>query len=823
MPFVPRSISVVPVADDLLRDASPKPVIDSLVESFAGGVCGLPEGPLNFAELLQRLGKAHDEELAGLRQENKRLRGGGDVLRSFEDPRERLATQQLGPERPPTRAPDDGLHEPLGEPQHLPEQVLDVQPLLKVNSSMNSPAIQNQVQPLLEKDTSKGSKAFQPFLEKDISRNSVASVVSELPGNLSGEPLGLQAMLEQDERTRKQPAILLALRGTDDKFLLKSIFQLWAKDVAQVRKALTFSLRKSWEPSCNEEIIEDMRRQSVANLDVAKAISRNCPDTETGGRGGFYNRMGSARHSGSGQRTSLNFRGESVFLHVSFANWIILRPGGSIRMAWEILGALMLFVDIVMVPLSAFELERSPFIATLDWLTLTFWSLDIILSCISGYDENRTGRTVMDLKKILRHYARTWLAMDLFIVVPDWVLTIVQLNSGASGSAANSARVLRAGRTLRTVRLLRLMKLQRILAMLRDRIVSEVMLVVVNIWKLVAMLLVVNHFLAATWYTIGNISSSFDGASWVDGFADADISYRYTTALHWSLTQFTPGSMSVEARNTGERAFTIVVLVSGLVIFSSFVSSITASMTQIRNMSDSKTEQFWLLRRYLRQRNVPSHLSFRVLRYVEYACREQSHLVKQERVAVLTTLSDQLRGELMYEISFSVLLGHPLFEHLSKASAHTMHRLSSVAFSQKSLAAKDELFTAGVSCSTMHTVVSGELLYKKAYYVGRDASDQIALAQDWLCEPAMWTSWITLGVARALTECKLIVINVEKFEAELKTDALAWTLLQDYAMMYVQWLNGRSCGHLSDIQSHDSDWDLLASLVNSDDVTRQVS
>merc|ERR1719163_1778554 len=98
-----------------------------------------------------------------------------------------------------------------------------------------------------------------------------------------------------------------------------------------------------------------------------------------------------------------------------------------------------------------------------------------------------------------------------------------------------------------------------------------------------------------------------------------------------------------------------MVLLFGLVLFSSFISSITASMTQLRNLEGDKSKQFWLLRRYLRQNGINTNLSWRILRYVEFACGEQKNLVPESKIWVLQLLTHQLRHELNYAVSFSIL------------------------------------------------------------------------------------------------------------------------------------------------------------------------
>merc|ERR1719480_733486 len=123
---------------------------------------------------------------------------------------------------------------------------------------------------------------------------------------------------------------------------------------------------------------------------------------------------------------------------------------------------------------------------------------------------------------------------------------------------------------------------------------------------LMVMILAVNHIVTCLWLTIGVAGKNSGGPNWIDAHLDGSdgIGYRYTTALHWSLTQFTPASMDVFPHNYGERTAAITVLIMGLMIFSSFISSITASMTQLRAMQGQNSREIWNLRRYMKHRKV---------------------------------------------------------------------------------------------------------------------------------------------------------------------------------------------------------------------------
>ena len=100
-------------------------------------------------------------------------------------------------------------------------------------------------------------------------------------------------------------------------------------------------------------------------------------------------------------------------------------------------------------------------------------------------------------------------------------------------------------------------------------------------WKIFqsVTLSLVNHVVACIWVALGTTDSA-GGTWWGEkyGTADADdVPYQYLTSLHWSLTQFTPASIDVRPVNSVERAVVVVVIVLGMVIFSSFVSLITSA------------------------------------------------------------------------------------------------------------------------------------------------------------------------------------------------------------------------------------------------------
>ncbi|CAE7555023.1 eag [Symbiodinium sp. CCMP2592] len=191
--------------------------------------------------------------------------------------------------------------------------------------------------------------------------------------------------------------------------------------------------------------------------------------------------------------------------------------------------------------------------------------------------------------------------------------------------------------------------------------------------------------------------------------------------MHWSLTQFTPASMEISARNTGERVFSIMILFFALIVFSSVIGQVTSSMMSLQNMQASSRKQFWLLRRFLNARKVPKKSRSRIIRFLEQRVPKESQKVQQRDIKILSLLSEPLKDLLAWELHRRLLGRHRLFYILHGAIEAMMMRVCSVAVSESTLAEQDELFRAGESASHMTFVLSGHFHYQPG---ARDVSQR---------------------------------------------------------------------------------------------------
>jgi len=493
--------------------------------------------------------------------------------------------------------------------------------------------------------------------------------------------------------------------------------------------------------------------------------------------------------------------------------------GSNLRICWDVMSAALLFYDLAMIPLIAFNPPDTDFTRSMDLITSCFWTFDIAMSVSTGIVQG--GAVVLERRKIAKNYMRTWLGLDIAVVVPDWVFTILSM-AGLSGSEGSSAGLLRALRIMRISRLLRLAKLQRLFGMLQDRIDSELTFICVTIIKLLLLIFVLNHLVASVWYLIGDSIRKEGHVNWIDTIpGPMSLDNHYTTAVHWSLCMFTPGAMDIQPQNSHERSFAIIVLLFGLVIFSSFLSSITAAVAQLKAKNADHSNDSWMLRRYLRQRNVESSLTFRILRHVEYVLQKEGrNVVAANKVWALTLLSPNLLSELTYEVQFSCLSVHPLLWHMTSLSAAAMKQeLARLALSQRSLAATDVLYEMGTSATHMHIIIGGSLVYTSQgalFDLGENSPDIRLRSDDWLCEPVMWTAWFHRGNATAQSEVELVSIDAISFIKALQGHTVHGEV-QHYAENYIQMLSSIPRKRLTDVNTLSVD-DLAGFLYDGDQV-----
>jgi len=423
-------------------------------------------------------------------------------------------------------------------------------------------------------------------------------------------------------------------------------------------------------------------------------------------------------------------------------------------------------------------------------VTACFWSTDMILTCFRGYHHD--GKVVMEPYSVIHHYVRSWFGPDLVIVLCDWgsLILFYLVENADSSNTIRFLRFAKAGRVIRVMGILRFVKFIRVLEDYIQTRLSESKRLILRVASLVFGILYLNHFVACIWYLVGTQAPSDTGLRWTsdytaDGFLDRTPGYRYTTTLHWSVSQMTLGAIEINCQNTAERICNVSCLIFGLLFGSTLVSSLSATMVEFQMMRNGIRQRMRTLRQYLRDNQVGVGVSLRVQRQVAERLSAKTTITDKD-VAVLDLLTLSLRAELRFEIFTRHVTLHPLFRMWGTLDETMLRRLCNVALDFIFLRASDELFVPGVAQDEAYMVVSGKVRYTidPDSMLVQDKVVDYVQERSWLCEASLWSYWIHVGTAEVATTAQLLVVQADGVVEVLQIRHIARDLTLAYAHQF---------------------------------------
>jgi len=480
-----------------------------------------------------------------------------------------------------------------------------------------------------------------------------------------------------------------------------------------------------------------------------------------------------------GRKESMRTGQDNEFIKLHIA------PNSQFRMCWDFASGVLVAWDVFSVPLWAFKLSKNFFSEGMGILALVFWSVDLVLNFFTAF--YKKGHLVTRRREIALHYVRTWFLIDIVVVLSDWLLLFLE------GFGSSYLQFLKGVRTIRVLRLLRVIKLQAILNKLYDLIDNEYTFIFVDLVKMLMFIFVLNHVIACGWFWVGKKGHENGYAAWVYwqnmNYLREAVAFQYTTSLHWSLTQFTPASMDVVARNVLERLYSIIVLLFAMVGFSSIVGTVTSSMTCLRTMKNDKQKAFWTLRRYLKQKGISADLTHRMTKYLEHQVVTEEKMIQVVSVKLLSKISEQLAEELALEMKGPIIEQHPFFNILNNDMRVVSMRLCHTGLKSKQLAAGDLLFPVGEEALSAFVVKSGALAYMTSW--GGHLRPDL-YAGEWIAEAILWTRWRFHGTCHSAAPTELLVLEAEQFVRVMGAHPVSWSFAVNYGRKFVDYLNTRT-------------------------------
>mmetsp|Transcript_56370 Transcript_56370/g.132168 ORF Transcript_56370/g.132168 Transcript_56370/m.132168 type:complete len:1057 (+) Transcript_56370:78-3248(+) len=475
--------------------------------------------------------------------------------------------------------------------------------------------------------------------------------------------------------------------------------------------------------------------------------------------------------------------------------FLVMDPNSRVHMLYDMISLIVLFYDLTVIPfLLAWDMVFEGAIQFISVCTVVFWTFDVSVNMLTAITVD--GRLQKNLGMIFRSYLRTWLVLDLTIVVSDWgSMILTRFFADENSKTGGSVKILRLAKLSRLVRILamfRILKFVRVMEDFLDRTAAEGYRLAIKIVAILMVIAWVTHMISCGWFAVGRLPSD-TGLHWTDSNSFLDISseepvYQYFASLHWAVAQVTLGSMGIACLNSFEHSFNVVCLIFGLLFGSTLISSLSATMVQFQMLRNGRAQKMQMLRKFLQDYRVDLHISFQVQKQIQDRLQSKEKLSDKD-VPELRLLSASLFADLKLAMYQRHICQHALFNLWFRLDPSRFKRLCVEGLDYTSLRPGDELFQPGVQADACaYIFVEGTVKYEQDPSSSPVKHNMAASVEKnaVICEAALWSQWVHVGkvTATGTTASMVLKVEGEEVSALMKFNIIVADIIRQYAQNF---------------------------------------
>ena len=244
------------------------------------------------------------------------------------------------------------------------------------------------------------------------------------------------------------------------------------------------------------------------------------------------------------------------------ARWLIM-PHSNKRFVWDMVATMLTFFIAISLPFRiAFVGDSSLGWSIVDFAIDIFFMIDIPLTFRSAYIDSNNSKLVTDPWQIARHYARTWLVLDIVASFPwDWVTPPygvlhfrepIDTSTGSGAGTTQLSSMLRLFKLLKLLRLLRVARLLQLLGRIEERMmVAAASQSTLRLFNLLILLLFFSHWQGCFQFLIASFDTTVDGNgtsmivhpdAWIvrAEIVDAPPFHQWSWSFYHAMTQVRP-------------------------------------------------------------------------------------------------------------------------------------------------------------------------------------------------------------------------------------------------------------------------------------------
>ena len=268
--------------------------------------------------------------------------------------------------------------------------------------------------------------------------------------------------------------------------------------------------------------------------------------------------------------------------------------------------------------------------------------IDIIITCFTAFiDEDE--RIVKNHKKIIVTYLKSTFLLDLFSILPFWLL-----DNGQKTGILKLTSLPKIHRLLKTCKLFRVNKMAgkhnsyKVTKFFNDKI--KLSHNIQRLFVFIIVFLLLNHLCACFWLLMAKLQD-LNPDTWVVRLGYADISNfdLYLICFYWTLTTVTTvGYGDVTAGTTIERIYNLIIMGFGVILYSFAIGSLSSIVDSMDQKKAEMNQKLEILYNIKKDFNLGQDIYDKVRKVIKYDL-SRNHKDKME---FLQELPNKMRIEL---------------------------------------------------------------------------------------------------------------------------------------------------------------------------------
>ncbi|KAK8698985.1 hypothetical protein V6N13_115084 [Hibiscus sabdariffa] len=325
---------------------------------------------------------------------------------------------------------------------------------------------------------------------------------------------------------------------------------------------------------------------------------------------------------------------------VSSQGWVI-SPMDTRYRCWETFMVTLVFYSAWAYPFElAFYRSNPPMpLYVCDNVVDSFFAVDIMLTFFTAYIDSTTHLLVRDRRKIAKRYLSTWFIMDLASTIPfDALAHLVDTES-------------KFGISYSCLALLRFWRLRRVKEYF-TRLEKDIRISYfwIRCARLISVTLFMVHCAACMYYMMADRNPHSE-RTWIGSldanFRETSLSYRYISALYWSITTLsTVGYGDLHAVNTSEMVFITCYMLFNLGLTAYIIGNMTNLVTEGTRRTMEFRNSIESASNFVSANRLPKRLKDQIMAYMYLRFKAESlnqqQLVEQFPKSIHTSICQHL-------------------------------------------------------------------------------------------------------------------------------------------------------------------------------------